>query len=86
MTAARRSSPRAPASAGLPGLSTMTTRGGIAVGVAKRRPRRGAALPPAERLLGQRSELRHRDVAGDDERGVVGDEVLLPERLHVGAR
>ena len=58
----------------------MTTRAGGRRRRAERRPRRRAALPGAERLLGQRAQLGHRDVAGHDQRGVVRHEVLLPER------
>ena len=71
---------------GAPGLSTMTTRARVVAGAPSCGSRRRAALPRAERLLGQRPQLVHRDVAGDDERGVVRHEVLLPERHHVVAR
>ena len=37
--------------------------------------------PVAERLLDQRPQLRRGDLSRDDQRGVVRDEVLRPERL-----
>ena len=65
---------------GAPGRSTITTFDGDVRRRRQRRPRRRAALPGAERLLRQRPQLGHRDVAGDDQRRVVRHEVLLPER------
>ena len=70
---------------GLPGLSTITTRRRRR-GCASARLRRRALLPGAEAFSASARSSRHRDVAGDDERRVVGHEVLLPECLHVGAR
>ena len=70
---------------GAPGLSTITIFALRRRGRSERGPRRRPALPAAERLLGQRAQLGHRDVAGHDERRVVRHEVLLPERHHVVA-
>ena len=71
---------------GLPGLSTITTRAGVVVGA----PSAGRAgvprcQPPNAFSASARSSAIEMS-PGDDQRGVVRHEVLLPERHHVVAR
>ena len=68
---------------GEPGRSTMTSRGRVEAGSAELRRRRRAARPGAERRLRQLAQLGKRDRAGDDQRGVAGHEMPLPECLQL---
>ncbi len=64
----------------------MTSRGGAARRHAKLCGRGSAARPAAERGLRQLPQLGHRNRAGDDKRGIAGNEVLPPECLQVVPR